>query len=111
MGVIDLLRAFIHRHRSILTVLNDIQERLDHMSVTAAQAQQNLDALTAVATTAIPQTIALLNQLAAANAAGTQLDPVAVQADIDAISAQFAALSTAVTNDTPAPAAPVAPTP
>lgn len=107
MGVIDLLRAFIHRHRSILTVLNDIQERLDHMSTV----QDNLDAAVAGLTAAVASASLLLNNLAAQIAAGAQLDPVKIQADIDAFNGQIALLNTAVTNDTPAPAAPVAQTP
>lgn len=79
------------------------------MSTTAQQAQADLDALVTLAKTTLPQAIALLNQLAAANKAGTPLDAAAVEADIQAIKDQVAAVGTAVTADTPPPPPPPAP--
>ncbi len=70
------------------------------MSTTAQQAQADLDALVALANTTLPQAIALLNQLAA-GAAAAGLDPAKVEADIQAIKDQVAAVGTAVTTDTP----------
>lgn len=78
------------------------------MSVTAAQAQADLDALTATVTTVIPQAIKLITDLAAANATGVQLDPAKVEADVAAMSQQLTDLQTKLTG-TPDPAAPAAP--
>lgn len=74
------------------------------MSATASQVQANLDQLTATITTVLPQAVSLLNQLASANASGTQMDPAKVQADIAAITTQVNNVVAAIQADTPATA-------
>lgn len=65
-------------------------------------ALENLDASVASLVPVVAAAAKLLNDLSAQIAAGNALDPARVQADVDAINAQIAALQTAVTNDTPA---------
>lgn len=62
---------------------------------------ENLDTAVANLTTAVGTAAKLLNDLNAQIQAGNQLDPVRVQADVDAINAQIAALAQTVANDTP----------
>jgi hypothetical protein len=78
--------------------------RIRLMSVSAEQAQANLDALTAVVNQALPLAIQTMNDLHAAWLAAmagkpTGLDPAKVQADIDAITLAVQNLSTATSND------------
>lgn len=85
-----------------LSIVNSVSvialyRRIHAMSVTAAQAQQDLDALTQLVNTTIPAAIKLINDLKAANASGTQLDPVKVEQDVSAISTQLAELSSVLT--------------
>jgi PASTA domain len=113
---LDLIHAAQQQTNTTLLLITEL---LNQMSVTAQQAQSDLDnvtgqmvsalsALTAIAT----QAVGLLNQLlAASKGVGPGLDPTAVENDVASlnksltgVNAQIAALQAAIAADTPPPA-------